>query len=264
VKYAYILFSLLFVSCSTLPNPNSVDSSETDASAIAVLRKSAEVHGDAWKNYKRVDVSFDGEWSRLATRIQPILTDPAFRKSSAETYLTGSKIVSQTHTGPDGRKTVERRTAAISVSYNGTRTQNMDKLDAAALVADAYTVFLFGSSWIATHGANLQILPSKSIGNVSCHLVSGTVRPGFGNSPEDRFIAWIAEDSSHLLRFQFTLNGLETTQGADVDVTFSEMRKAMDGSIWPTRFIERVRRPVNIKAHEWRTTSLTLDGQRAW
>lgn len=231
---------------------------------MQTLRKSAAAHGDPWISRSQVTVSFDGDWTALATRIQPVLTDPGFRKSSVETYRTGMKSVSQTHTGPSGTKAVSRRGDSITVSYNGVTSDDAEKLDAAALVTDAYTVFVFGSSWLAENGTGFQLLHSSSVDGETCDLVSGTLKPGLGNSAEDSFIAWISRDSGYLRRFQFTLNGLESTKGADVDVTFSEMRKAADGTVWPTRFIERVRRPVNIKAHEWWITSLTVDGRKAW
>jgi len=264
MKFLALLLPFLAVSCTTLPNPYEITASKTDPKAAAVLEQSAATHGDPWKRYKRVEVSFDGEWSALATRIQPAITDPSFRKSSVETYRTGRKSVSQTHTGPAGTKTVKRNGSAISVTYNGTPTDDPEKLDAAALVADAYTIFVFGSSWLAENGTAFQLLPGQAINGEACQLVSGSLKPGFGRSPEDNFIAWISKDTGYLRRFQFTLNGLESTKGADVDVTFSEMRKAPGGSVWPTRFIERVQRPVNIKAHEWRTTTLSVDGRKAW
>jgi len=96
-----------------------------------------------------------------------------------------------------------------------------------------------------------------------CHLIAGRLSPGFGNSAEDHFIAWIGRDSSLMRRFQFTLNGLDSTRGADVDVTFSDFRKAADGSVWPGNFVEYIQRPLLAKAHQWRMTSLRLDGTRA-
>ncbi len=98
----------------------------------------------------------------------------------------------------------------------------------------------------------------------ACHLVSGKMKPGLGRSPEDKFIAWIAKDTGYLKRFQFTLNGLESTKGADVDVIFSEMKTLADGSVWPTHFLELIQRPLKIKAHEWDTTSLSLNGRKAF
>ena len=264
MRFAYLLLPLLAISCTSLPNPYAVRTSGTDANAMAVLKRSAAAHGDPWERVSRVEVTFDGKWSSLATRIQPTLTDPTYRESSVETYVTGSELVSQTHTGSAGTKTVLRKADSISVSYNGKATEDPGKLDAAALVADAYTIFLFGSSWLADNAFNVSLLPSKSIDGEPCQLVSGSLMPGLGESEQDNFIAWIAKESGHLKRFQFTMNGLDSTKGADVDVTFLEVRKASDGTVWPTHFIERVRRPVNIKAHEWRTTALVIDGKKMW
>ena len=57
-------------------------------------------------------------------------------------------------------------------------------------------------------------------------------------------------------QFQFTIDGLESTKGADVEVTFSEHWKASDGTIWPRHFVEHIVRPIPVKAHDWRMLSL--------
>jgi len=259
---ATALLPLLVISCSTLRDPSAVPTSQNNPAAYAVLKKSAAIQGNPWTRYDRVKVSFDGEWGKVATKIQPVLTDPSFRKSSVETYFPNSGKVVQTHTGPSGTKSVTRNGEKISVSYNGNASQNPETLDAAALVADAYTLFVFGSSNLVASATGLQLLPSEAMNGEVCHLVSGALLPGLGNSPKDQFIAWISKDTGYLLRLQFTLNGLESTKGADVDVTFSDFKTLPGGSVWPTHFIERVQRPVNIKAHEWRMTSLSLDGRK--
>jgi hypothetical protein len=259
-----LLLPFLAVSCATLPNPAEVKGSQSDPAATAILKKSAAAHGDPWKRLRNVKVSFDGEWTTLAKKVQPVLTDPDFRKTSVESYRPGRKQVSQTHTGPGGTKTVERNGDSVSVSYNGTNSNDPEKLDAAALVTDAYTILVFGSSWLAENATNLKQLPSRELDGEPCHLVAGTLKPGIGRASEDQFIAWISEDTHLLKRFQFTLNGLESTRGADVEVTFLDMKKAPDGTVWPTHFIERLQRPFQIKAHEWRTTALALDGKSAF
>lgn len=262
MKLLFIVASaFLTVSCATLPDPKIVARSPSNGEAIAILKKSASAHGDPWKRFSEVKVSFDGEWSTLATRIQPVLTDPDFRKSSIESYQPGRKRILQIHSGPGGTKKVMRSGSSISTTYNGKPTDDPEKLDASALVADAYTIFVFGSSWLSENAKNLQILPDRKLNGEPCHLISGSLQPGVGASSEDHFIAWISKDSSLLKRFQFTLNGLQSTRGADVEVTFSEMKTAPGGTIWPTRFIERIQRPLNITAHEWRMTSLSLNGK---
>jgi hypothetical protein len=253
----------LFSSCSTLPRPGADAGPASPGNAAALLRQSARAHGDPWMNYQRVDTAYAGEWSAIATRLQPVLTDPGFRKDSVETYRPRQQSVRQLHTGPDGTKEVRRTGRRIEVRNNGTRSGgDGEVLDAAALVADAYTSFLFGTSWLSVKGRELRVLQPRELDGESCQLVAGSLAPGFGAAAGDDFIAWIGTESRLLKRLQFSLNGLDSTRGADVDVVFSEHWKAADGSVWPGRFVEHIQRPVKAKAHEWRMTALSLDGRK--
>jgi hypothetical protein len=251
----------LLASCSTLPVPGRTEAIAGDAAAV--LRASARAQGDAWRRYDRVDVAYDGEWSAIATRLQPVLTDPGFRKSSRETYQPPLSRVVQRHTGPEGVKEVTRQRPRTLVSYNGRPSDGSETRDAAALVADAYTAFLFGSSWLAEHGRGLGLLEEATLDGERCQRVAGLLTPGFGAADEDHFIAWIGADSRLLRRLQFSLNGLDSTRGADVDVVFSGHFRAADGSWWPGRFVEHIQRPLRAKAHEWTMTSLTIDGRKS-
>ena len=230
--------------------------------ARALLKSSAEAAGDPWRAYRKVEVAYAGEWGWLVKRLQPDLVDADFRKTSVETYDTRRETVEQVHTGPGGTKTVRRTREDTVVSYNGERIGLESRRDASALVADAYTAFLFGPSWLLRKGEQMELVGSAEIGGEWCEGVQGRLRPGFGFSEEDRFIAWIGRDSRLMRRLQFTIEGLESTRGADVDVTFSEHWKAADGSLWPGRFVEWVRRPLTVKAHDWRLQSLEADGKR--
>ena len=252
----------LLASCSSLPVPGASAAVPSDA-ARRVLQKSAAAHGDPWKKFRTVEVAYTGEWSGIATRLQPILTDPDFRVSSVETYRPASAIIRQTHSGPKGTKTVERQRPKVSVSYNGTPSGDREVLDSAALVADAYTAFLFGPSWLLENGGEFKLLGDRTLDGDPCHLVEGRLTPGLGPAGEDHFIAWISRDTGLMRRFQFTLTGLESTRGADVDVTFSKFHRAPDGSVWPTDFLELIQRPIRAQAHAWRMTSLKLDGRPA-
>jgi hypothetical protein len=253
----------LVVSCSSLPVPGPDAGQGSHAGASEAIRRSARAHGNPWAKYRSVEVSYDGEWSTIATKVQPVITDPGFRKSSVEVYQPRLGRVRQIHTGPLGNKEVLRQRPKSEVKFNGVRSTDREVSDAAALVADAYTVFLFGSSWLAEHGKNLRLLDARLLAGERCQLVAGRIAPGLGNSPDDHFIAWIGENSGLLKRFQVTLNGMDSTRGADVDVVFSEHWKAADGSVWPARFIERIQRPISVPAHDWRMTSLRLDGRLA-
>jgi len=253
----------LCASCSTLPRPGAEAGPSSPGDAVSVLRQSVRAQGDAWKKYRRVDTAYSGEWSAIATRLQPVLTDPGFRKDSVETYFPRRSSVRQLHTGPEGTKEVLREGREVEVRYHGTGTSGDEEVRAAAaLVADAYTAFLFGSSWLAEKGRGLRMLPPRELDGETCQLVAGSLAPGFGVSAGDDFIAWIGTESRLLKRLQFSLNGLDSTRGADVDVVFSEHWKAADGSVWPGRFIEHIQRPVKAKAHEWRMTALAADGRK--
>ena len=253
----------LLASCSSLPVPGQANAVAPSAEAQNLMKKSAAAHGDPWGKYSEIEVAFVGEWTVLASRLQPVLTDPGFRKSSVETYQPPTGRVRQVHTGPSGTKTVERKRPEIRVAFNGEDSPDQEVLDAAALVVDAYKSFVFGTSWLMREGADFKLIGERTVDGARCHLVEGRLSPGFGNSEEDHFIVWIDRESSLMKRIQISLNGVETTRGADVDVVFSDFRKAADGSVWPAYFLESIQRPVVAKAHEWRMTSLKLDGKAA-
>lgn len=250
----------LLASCSSLPVPGGASAGAPTEEARQIMKQSAARHGDGWNAYRKIKVEYTGEWSPIAERLQPGLTDSGFRKSSVEIYQPAAGKVRQIHKGPLGTKTVDRQRPEIQVSFNGTASSDGDVLDSAALVADAYTAFLFGPSWLSRKGADFKRIGERTMDGEICHLIAGRLSPGFGKSGEDQFIAWIGRDSSLMRRFQFTLNGLDSTRGADVDVTFSDFRKAADGSVWPGNFVEYIQRPLLAKAHQWHMTSIELDG----
>lgn len=251
--------AVLLASCSSLPVPGHSTAGAPTEAARRILKQSAARHGDPWEKYREVNVGYTGEWAPIAERLQPGLTDSGFRKSSVEIYQPGAGRVRQVHTGPLGTKTVERMRPEVRVSFNGNASSDGEVLDSAALVADAYTAFLFGPSWLTRKGADFQLIGERTLDGEPCHLIAGRLTPGFGNSAEDHFIAWIGRESSLMKRFQFTLNGLDSTRGADVDVVFSGHWKAGDGSVWPGQFVEYIQRPLLAKAHQWRMTSLKAD-----
>lgn len=251
--------AILLASCSSLPVPGNATAIAPDDDARMIMKQSAASQGDGWKNYREVEVEFDGEWTTIANRIQPVLTDPGFRKSSVETYRPATGNVRQVHTGPQGTKTVVRQRPDVRVSFNGAASDDAEVLDAAALVVDAYTAFLFGPSWLVQVGTDFKMIGERVLDGETCLLIEGRLSPGFGNSPEDHFIVWIGRDSLWMKRIQISLNGLDSTRGADVDVIFSDFQKAPDGSVWPRHFLEYIQRPIRAKAHEWRMTSIKLN-----
>ncbi|MGK0187146.1 MAG: hypothetical protein ACI9R3_002932 [Verrucomicrobiales bacterium] len=252
------LLALTMASCTTLPRPIVEPKSSGAAEATRLLRESSKKSGDPWQRLRQVEVAYDGEWSRFAERTQPVLVDSGYRKASTETYTPDLKKVLQVHRGAEGTKRVVRTPANIRVSRNGNAVADENELQAAALVADAYVMFTFGSSVLRERGAGWRIIGQRTLNGERCSLVSGTFRPGFGMSDADGIIAWIGEESKRLHRVQFTLNGLASTAGADVDVTFGDFQPGPNGTEWPRHFVERVRRPLDLKAHEWRMTGLKV------
>jgi hypothetical protein len=254
-------FLILLSSCSSLPVPG-LAKTPPNEEARNILKQSAKRHGDPWKKYREVKVAYSGEWSPVASKLQPVLSDTGFRRTSVETYQPRSGKVSQIHKGPAGTKTVARNRPETLITFNGIPGKDREAIDSAALVADAYTAFLFGPSWLAVKGSDFHRIDSRTLDGERCHLIAGRLSPGFGKAGEDHFIAWIGESSGLMKRFQFTLNGLESTRGADVDVTFSHHLTAPDGSIWPSQFVEYIQRPILAKAHRWDMTSLVVDGRK--
>lgn len=258
-----LLIALAFAalcSCTTLPRPDRPGDASQALKAGSILRTSARASGDPWRNGRTVTASYDGRWSAIVPRLQPELTDTAFRKTSVETFSPDRGTLRQVHQGPGGTKTVVRQGSKTKVTYNGLNAEDEVQIAAAALVADAYTAFLFGSSYLAARAGDLTLLPPASLAGETCNRVQGSLSPGFGNSDRDHFIAWIGTRFQRLLRLQITLNGLESTRGADVDVAFSDFRTSSGESIWPHGFKERVRRPFDLHAHEWRLTRLRSGG----
>ena len=118
---------------TSLPVPGDAPPLDPDAAtAREALRQSVRSHGDAWRKYRRVDVGYDGDWGRIVERLQPVLVDAAFRKSSVERYEPRSGRVRQTHTGSSGTKEVDRRRPEVRVAFNGVAGTDREVLDAAA------------------------------------------------------------------------------------------------------------------------------------
>ena len=228
---------------------------------MKLLEKSAAKAGKPWRSLEKAEVAFNGEWTKTVQKIQPDLVNAEYRKSSREVYFPRLSRVEQTHTGPRGVKNVVRTSGNIEVGFSEYRTATEVEKDAAALVADAYTMFVFGADYLLARGSDWRLwlaMQRQEIDGDPCSLVFGTLKPGVGRSAEDKVIAWISQRDHRLRRVQFTLNGLESTAGADVDVTFSDFQPGPNGTEWPRHFLETVRRPLTLKAHEWRMTELKV------
>ncbi len=235
----------------------SVDS-PADARRLLDLCLAAHGGAAAYDRLHDVNVRFSSHWAAFGPKLQPKLADTGYREGSEERYLLapmpGGWVVGQEHQGPKGRKHVLRTPPdGIVVNYNDDPTPSADpEVNAAAsLVTDAYSMFLFGPDFFRRRAARLQRLsPDGTVGGHPCDRLLAVLRPGFGRSPEDRVILFIDRGSRLLLRVQFTLNALESTKGAEVQVDLSGQQK-LAGVFFPTEFYEHIDRPVNLDAHRW-------------
>jgi hypothetical protein len=245
--------------CSTLlplkeaPPPAAAD-------AAALVAESADAHGlAAWRALADVSVSYDGDWRPFIDRLQPVLVDKSFRKTSQERMLVASNTIAQTHRGTAGAKHVLRRPDAIGVWFNGTPSTDRDVLDAAALVADGYRVFLLGPIVLAGRSLPMRRVGDDVVDGATCDLVDVWLRPGLGRVALDRLTLAIDRRTKLMRRVTFTLEGLQSTQGAVAEVdTFDHVQR--HGVTWPTRFYERLRRPIpGFPVHDWKLTGLDVN-----
>lgn len=259
-RFVWVLAFLALTACATrFPVRPSAGPAGSDLVAAELLAKSVTASGgDPYEMYRDVAVAYRGEWGTMVQALQPVLTDGDYRGRSEERFLLEEAVIGQVHDGPGGRKVVLRDGDGVLVAYDGVITTDRDVLETSALVADAYEMFLLGAAWLQHHGGDWVLLSDEEIDGRSYRRILGRLAPGVGLSEEDQVVAWFDSETHLLHRVHFTLEGHRYTQGAHVDVTFSERRRAY-GRLWPTRFVERVRSPVDIHAHEWRMEGLDVD-----
>jgi hypothetical protein len=255
---------------ATLPSPQE---SATGPAAAALLADSARAHGlEALGGVNDLSIRYTGAWHALVARLQPALVDAGHRGGSEERMLPGAGLIAQVHTGPRGRKQVLRRWVSgtqgeVRVRFDGVEAQDPERRAAAALVADGYSLFLLGPMLLAqrwgterTLTLSLGVPQSLRLDHATCHcdVVLAGLRPGLGFSGEDRLMLFIDRRDGLMRRVRFSLNGLESTQGAVAEVdSFDHVRR--QGIAWPTRFHEHLRRPAPLPVHDWHVTGLDLN-----
>ncbi len=239
--------------------PGAVAATGRSSEGRALLDACLAAHGGtaAYARLHDVNVRFDSHWAAIGPKLQPKLSDTGYREGSEERYLSAAKgwIVGQDHQGPKGHKHVLRTPPdQIVVTYNDHPIPSADPETnaAAALVTDAYAMFLFGPEFVRRRGAALQRLDTAGeVDGHACDELLAVLRPGFGPAAEDRVILFVDRQTHLLLRVQFTLNALESTRGAEVRVDLSG-HQTLAGVEFPTQFYEHIDRPVNLDAHRWR------------
>ena len=257
------LAALILSSCATrFPSAGETDATPAaTARARDLLLASVAAHGtDPFRAGRTITAELEGEWSTLSPKVQPVLVDIGYRKTSTENYDLEARITKQTHRGPSGTKQVTRdhRQRTIAVSYNGTPANDPEVLSAAALVADAYLMFTTTPAYfLHTPNTGFSPLPDADLDGRSYHRLRTTLIPGLGDAASDDVVLWIDSETRRAHRVHFTLNGLESTRGAHVDVTYLGSSTA-GNTRFPNNFIEVVRAPIRFKAHGWQTKKLEV------
>jgi hypothetical protein len=256
LRLTLVPWLLLMAGCAArFPEPvGSLD----HAAAAAVLDRSIAAHGGyLFERPGSVHVSYDGEWRSVVKVLQPVLVDAGYRQSSDEMLDLATAGIVQVHKGPDGTKWVTRTADDVFVSYDDVESDDATTRAASALVADAYTLFLAGPSFIRQRDARLSMLEPATHDGAVHQRIHAVLEPGFGFSERDEAVLWINEETGLLGLVHFTIDGLASTRGAHVDVAFSE-HEEIDGFVWPTGFYERVRAPLRLPAHSWRVVELKV------
>lgn len=250
--------------------PPGLPASSNDAATL--LKSSAQAHGlTAYASINDINVRYTGHWRRLVGLVQPTLVDSGFRGGSEERLLLRQGVIAQSHTGPKGHKQVVRLNTSTGSStrvwFNGEEAHDRDRLDAAALVAEAYALFLLGPILLITNEfPHREIRAASAAGaeltqdehTYACDVISLNVSPGFGNAESDQLALYIDRTTHLMRRVRMTINGLESTRGALVDVDTFEHR-SLQGLVWPTAFHERLLRPAPLDVHRWRLIGLDIN-----
>lgn len=249
--------TLLAACASTRIPREAAGGSQPEAQSLVAAAQRAH-GGAAFDTIRDLNVRYAGKWGSLAPRLQPVLSDVRYRRESDEALdLVGNTII-QLHTGPGGRKFVSRQPERVAVWYNGQPDERAEVKQAAALVADAYRMFLLGPFYFQRPGVVLTKLGTDKVEGAECEQVLAVLRPGFGFAEEDRVVLSIDRQTSRLRRVRMTLNGLESTRGAEVDVTFGKWAQR-GGVLWATDYVERIRAPLDAHAHRWTLVDLKLN-----
>ncbi len=251
-----LLLVAALTGCASLP-PSTVSQSTADGTAL--LEASARAHG--WESYRRlndINLRHEGTWYRVAARVQPILIDADYRVSAEERILVGQRTSAKSYSGGKGPKYAFRDPNDVMLWYEGKLESNKEKRDASSLVLDGYRLFLLGPLFLKEQGAVVERAGSGKVDGRACDWLLARLRPGFGFSPEDRVQACVDRQTQRFLRIRLSIEGLESTRGAVVEVDYFDYIER-NGVQFPTRWFERVKRPIPIDVREWRMTGLDLN-----
>lgn len=258
-----LMLTIVLMGCSAFPKPRPGERFADGLSASELFEKCLAAHGGDIRDHPGdINIATDGRWYSLIQRIQPVVSDAGFRITSEERFRPRDGTYAIHHRGPAGSKFVLRRADSIDIHYNGVALEPGDeRLSATAMTNDAFRLFHFGPSFVKHRATSMSRLSDARDGGRTYRRILATLSPGFGESSADQVVLWIDAESSRLFRVHMTLEGFETTRGAHVDTTFLAYQQA-GPYLLPSRFVERVRGPLKIMAHEWHVTGIDLD--RGW
>lgn len=246
----------LLAACGSIPLPKG---SAIQPEALALLEQSQQAHGKAaFAAIRDISVSYTGTWFDLIKRIQPAITDPAYRQTSQERMLLADKVIAQMHSGPAGQKAVVETDRKIAVWYNGAPYAGADQQAAAHLVLHAYQLFLYPAFYVQ-RASVLERAGSSVVNGRDCDVLLAVLRPGIGNSPEDRVLLSIDRQDKLVRRVWLTLEGSAPSQGAIVSVEHDKFVN-VGGVMLPTHFYETVVKPfAGLPAHDFSLSGIDLN-----
>jgi len=252
----------LLPACSS-PLPVSLTAT-TSAAAQSLLNESAATHGLA--SFKKIDdlsVSYDGEWRALIGKLEPALVDPNFRGKSEERLLLREGVIAQAHRGTDGRKQVLRRAVTgspgeVRVWFDGEEARDSERRRAAALVADSYALFLLGPMLLVDRPLVMELAEIEWVDEHACDVLRVQLAPGLGFSRLDRIALFIDRKERLLRRVRFPLDELQSAPDAIAEVEMHD-HVTLHGVRWPTRFYQRLVRPIRLPLHDWHVTGLDVN-----
>jgi hypothetical protein len=247
---------LLVTGCSSIPLPQG---SSSQPEALALLEQSQQAHGKAaFAAIKDINVSYTGKWFDLITRIQPAITDTAFRQTSQERMLMGDSLIAQIHSGKGGQKTVMEDQRQIAIWYNQEPHTSPEQMAAAHIVLHAYQIFLYPAFYVQ-RASVLQLAGSSVVNGRACDNLLAVLRPGIGNSQEDRALLCIDRQDKLVHRVWITLEGSEPSKGAVVSVVHDKFVE-VGGVKWPSHFYETVVKPLaGLPAHDFSLSGLDVN-----
>lgn len=258
--------ALPWLAACTTPLPL-VPRPSSDKAAAMRLQESAEAHGlPAYRAITDISVAYDGQWRPFVGSIQPDVVDAQYRGGSQERLIPSRGVVAQAYRGTAGAKQVAWRRGtgvdgqlgAIAVWRNGQLDRSAETLQAAALVAEGYGLFLLGPLWLVDRGLAVRSSGTESVDGRPCDVVDVWLNPGLGQVAADRVSICIDRADDVTRRVRFTLEGTANTRGAVAEVdTYDHERRF--GLLWPMRSYERVRHPIRLPAHDWRITGLDVN-----